>query len=178
MPDTQVNNKTRVTDQTEGGNNNTWGQIADTNFTKMARAIAGYNAKAISGDTTLSQTESEYAYQKFTGTLGSAATVTMVQYSGLQIVENDAGQAITYKMATGTGVSIPDGQKMLVFSDGANCFNAIDYFVGDMKIAGHLSLTGTGTNTFSGGLSIGKNLVGAGTATSTLDGFTIDGGSY
>lgn len=108
----------------EGANDNTWGQIADTNWLYLENAIA--NAGAISstgGTTTLTATEARDGIIVFSGTLISDHTVVVPSTSKWWIVRNThvvGAYALKVKTSAGSAVSIPATPvTTLVYCDGS-----------------------------------------------------------
>ena len=115
----------------QGELSGTWGTVVNENITSMVEeAIAGRkvintwstnSATLSSADGTTS--ESRAAMLEFTDTgssLSGAATVICPANSKLFVCKNAAGQQVTVKTASGTGVAIPDGTTMFLFCDGTN----------------------------------------------------------
>ena len=121
---------------TQGELSGTWGNTVNDNITSMIEeAIAG--RKVIDSWTANSHTlttangttsESRAAMLEFTDTgsaLSGAATVICPTSSKIYIAKNAAGQAVTLKTASGTGIAIPDGKTMLLFCDGTNVVEGV-----------------------------------------------------
>ena len=112
-----------------GEQNNVWGGYTNTSLQTIGRAAKGYQTVALTGDKTVTHTnysasnEGVVAYLKFTGTLSSAATVTMPTTETVLDVYNVTGQALTIKTSAGTGTSIPNGTFMRIACDGTNFLN-------------------------------------------------------
>lgn len=156
MVDTYSNDKTRVTNQTEGGNNNTWGQILDANFEKLARATAGYLSKAITGNVTLTETESQHAFIKLTGTLSAAAVIEIPAYSGAYIIQNatTGGFKVTLKTSGGVGVDINNGARRWLFCDGTDTISVQTALQADQNLADLASASSARTNLGLGALAV------------------------
>jgi len=121
---------------TQGELSGTWGNTVNDNITSMIEeAIAG--RKVIDSWTANSHTlttangttsESRAAMLEFTDTgtaLTGAGSVICPDASKIYIAKNAAGQAITLKTASGTGIAIPDGKTMLLFCDGTNVVEGV-----------------------------------------------------
>lgn len=114
----------------------TWGDVVNDNITSMVeQAIAGLatidswsangHVLTVANGVT---SESRCAMLVLTDTgvaLTGAATVTCPASSKIYIVKNTCGQAATIKTASGTGVTIPNGDTSFVFCDGTNVVQAV-----------------------------------------------------
>jgi len=117
---------------TTGEKAGTWGTITNTNLQILEQAASGYLTQSIaSADLALSL--STYAvsngknlYYKFTGTLAANRTVTMPDSAERVFIVEDAtarsssNYTLTVKTVSGTGVTIPVGAKIVLYSDGTN----------------------------------------------------------
>jgi len=117
---------------TTGEKAGTWGTITNTNLQILEQATSGYFTQSIaSADLALSL--STYAvsngknlYYKFTGTLAANRTVTMPDSAERVFIVEDAtarsssNYTLTVKTVSGTGVTIPVGAKIVLYSDGTN----------------------------------------------------------
>jgi len=117
---------------TTGEKAGTWGTITNTNLQILEQATSGYFTQSIaSADLALSL--STYAvsngknlYYKFTGTLAANRTVTMPDGAERVFIVEDAtarsssNYTLTVKTVSGTGVTIPVGAKIVLYSDGTN----------------------------------------------------------
>ncbi len=113
----------QLVDQQTGGNNNSWGDIADANFLKIADKVAAVKSKAVSGGTTaLTDDEQRARALKFTGVLGSNQIVTVNDAEGVFIVKNGTTGSFTFTVATdtGSGIAVPQGEWRTLYSDGTN----------------------------------------------------------
>jgi len=140
--------------QSTGSNTNLWGGYLNTALQTLEQAAKGYQALAITGDTTVSWSNyatgntGQSARVKVTGTLLQNAAVTMPAYMNLCSFDNQTtgGFAITVKCAGGTGVSIPNGSQASLFCDGVDYFNwAPGVFPGAMTINGQIHGVAAGT---------------------------------
>ncbi len=122
----------------QGGLTGTWGDVINNNITSMVEeAVAGravidswtadsHTLTVYSGTTS----ESRCAMLEFTDTgtaLTGAGTVVCPTASKIYIVKNAAGQNITVKTASGTGVLVPDGRTTFLFCDGTNVVEALTH---------------------------------------------------
>ena len=113
-----------------GENSGTWGDKTNTNLNLVQQAIAGYEAiNVASADVTLSMTNATLSNARnmvlnLTGTLAGTRVVNVPD--GIEktyiVADNTtrSGNTLTIKTTSGTGVAIPEGKTVLVFSDGTN----------------------------------------------------------
>ena len=181
----------------------TWGSTTNSNFQYILEsAIAGYVAVTVtptsnnqvltyvngpSANSALDQ--SVYATLKLNaGSLGANFNIFAPPVSKQYIVWNNTAYTATFYNSTvignttaaGSGVVIPAGAKVWVWSDGTS-FYGNDTIVGNLSIGGNLAVTGTGA--FGGALSApsltlsGTPLAitsgGTGVTTSTGTGSTV-----
>lgn len=124
----------RLTDQPTGGNANIWGDIADTNFTKLDMAIAGIQNVDMTGFTTKTLVaqngdldEASKAILNLSGVYTADSTVVVPAVSKIFVVNAIYTQAttganwkVTVKTPGGTGVDFYTGQSAVVLCDGTN----------------------------------------------------------
>ena len=120
-----------------GENAGTWGNKTNTNLNLVQQAVAGFEAIDVaSADVTLAMTDATIsnarnATLKFTGTLAANRTVTLPD--SIEKVFNfvdgtdDAGNTLTFKSASGTGVLLCEGNCYVVYSDGTNIVKTNEY---------------------------------------------------
>jgi hypothetical protein len=120
-----------------GSQLNLWGGYLNTALQTLEQADKGYQALSVTGDATISWTNystgntGQCAFLKLTGTLAASATLTFPTYQNFVLVWNAAGQTVTVKCSGGTGVSIPNGRKTLLFCDGTDYYSAVSTWTGD-----------------------------------------------
>lgn len=140
--------------QSLGSNTNTWGDTKlNDNLDIFDRGSKGYSAVALTGDVTWSWTNystsnaGQVAVVKFTGSLSSAAVVTVPATEWVWLVWNAAGNDVTMKTSGGTGVTIPNGHRALVYNDGSDCVNigATLFPTQDLRVNGKISNLTAGT---------------------------------
>lgn len=122
MTDTVTPN-IKITNQTEGGNNNTWGTIADTNFETIDNKFGDTTSiTTTGGNTSLTDSQEIVAIVKVSGTLAANATITFSGRGGFWIVNNGTtgNYTLTCKVSGQTGVVIPQAGKRLVYCDGTD----------------------------------------------------------
>ncbi len=122
MADTLTPN-IKLTNQTEGGNNNTWGSIADANFERIDNKMGDATSiTTTGGTTTLSDTQEIVAIIDIDGTLVSNAVIEFSGRGGFWLIRNatTGDYTLTCKVVSQTGVVIPQGGQRLVFCDGTD----------------------------------------------------------
>lgn len=125
-----------------GDQSGTWGTTTDNNFAYIFdAAIAGYQAVTVSSTSqaltyingptsSASLNQSIYAILKFTGA-SAASSIYAPPVSKQYIIYNNSGYTITIYNSTvignttaaGTGISIVNGDKIMVWSDGTNFYD-------------------------------------------------------
>ena len=113
-----------------GENSGTWGDKTNTNLNLLQQAIAGYESIDVaSADVTLAMTNATISNARnmvlnLTGTLAGTRVVNVPD--GIEktyiVADNTtrSGNTLTIKTVSGTGVAIPEGKTVLVYSDGTN----------------------------------------------------------
>ena len=104
----------------------TWGTTTNTNLgTLIEQAISGYVTQAVStgGDTTITIPNgatgvARNMYIELTGTGGASTNLIVPSNKKLYFVfNNTASGQVTVKVSGQTGVSVPNGAKMILVSD-------------------------------------------------------------
>ena len=123
-----------------GENSGTWGDKTNTNLNLVQQAIAGYEAIDVaSADVTLAMTNATLSNARnmvlnLTGTLAGTRVVNVPDGIEKTYIVADsttrAGYTLTIKTVSGTGVAIPAGKTVLVFSDGTNVVDV--FFMKDL----------------------------------------------
>tara|TARA_R100000664_G_scaffold28576_1_gene39945 strand:- start:6354 stop:7424 length:1071 start_codon:yes stop_codon:yes gene_type:complete len=118
-----------------GENSGTWGDKTNTNLNLVQQAIAGFEAiDCASSDVTLAMTNgtisnARNAVLKLTGTLAGTRVVTCPDSIEKTYIVQDAttrsGNTLTFKTASGTGVTLVEGKTHVIYVDGTN---AVDVF--------------------------------------------------
>jgi len=120
-----------------GENAGTWGTKTNNNLNLVQQAIAGYQSIDVaSADVTLAMSDATVsnarnATLKLTGTLAANRTVTLPD--SIEKVFNvidgtdHAGNTLTFKTASGTGVLLCEGNCYVLYSDGTNIEKANEY---------------------------------------------------
>jgi microcystin-dependent protein len=118
MADTLTPNL-QLTNQTEGGNNNSWGQIADANFERIDDKLGDTTAIVTTGGTTTLTSTQEFVQSiELSGTLASNATIAFSGRGGLWAVRNGTvggSFTMTLKVTGQTGVVIAAGDVLVVY---------------------------------------------------------------
>ena len=122
-----------------GGADGAWGGITNTNIgTAIEQAITGSADITItSSDVTLTLNNSNESQTARNLRLNLSGTITggaknLILGSGCQIaklylVNNGCTDAVTIKNTSGTGIAIPAGKACIVFNNGTNVVDAINY---------------------------------------------------
>jgi len=147
-----------------GGSSGQWGGITNTNIgTAIEQAIAGM-ATIVTGDfisnvATLTATNTPNAQNfraaclNITATLSAAGTVNVPAIEKPYIILNNSvgGFAVTIKVSGLTGVAIPNGKAGIVYNNGTDVVDAINY-MSSLTLGTDLAITegGTGASSASG----------------------------
>jgi hypothetical protein len=147
-----------------GENAGTWGDKTNTNLNLVQQAIAGYEAIDVaSADVTLAMTNATLSNARnmvlsLTGTLAGTRVVNVPD--GIEktyiVADNTtrSGNTLTIKTVSGTGVTIPEGKTILVYSDGTNVNDV--FFLANVvedstpQLGGDLDANGNNINIDSG----------------------------
>ena len=129
MPST-ASTRLRLEKMATGEKTNIWGTTQNAaQFDLLDEAVAGVETIALTGNHTLTSTNfvSDQARNmglRFTGSLGSGATITIPTVEKLYFVINDSGQTLTFSAGGTTGV-VENGRRKWV------ACNATDVYVGE-----------------------------------------------
>lgn len=131
-----------------GDQSGTWGDTTNTNLgTLLEQAITGYLSVAQGDVANLTLTTTNYASDqarnaviRITGALTATRNVVIQTAAKLYTIANDTtgGFSIVVKTSAGTGVSIPPGAMMNVYSDGTNAVMGQNYWSGSIGGAVYL----------------------------------------
>lgn len=169
MPSTYSNLKIQL--MATGENTTTWGNVTNVNLgTAIEEAIAGSADVTFASNNqtlTLADTNATQAARNLrlrcTGTTGgSTRDLVVPSIEKPYIVQNDCADAITVKTSAGTGIAVPAGKTMWVYSDGTNVVDVANHLT-SLTLGAPLAVAqgGTGSNTASGGrTNLGSTTVG------------------
>ena len=146
-----------------------WGNTTNTNLgTLIEQAISGYVTQAVSTGTDTTITIPNGAtgvarnmYIELTGTGGASTNLIVPANKKLYFIFNNTTGAVTVKVSGQTGVSVPQGKKMVLVSNGTDVVVAENYiadFGSNSATITNLtctSLTLSNNPTFSGGTANG-----------------------
>jgi hypothetical protein len=155
----------------DGDQSGIWGQTTNNNLGALLE-------QAVSGVITITMTDANYTMSNFNGVVDEARNQVLIVTGTLTatrnliaplvektyVVQNNTtgGQSIQLIGSSGLGVTIPNGIAAYVYSDGTNFYNAISGSVGNYRVNGNLTVTGTtaltgaltaSTAAFSGAIS-------------------------
>lgn len=128
----------------------TWGDTANVGLTALVdSSVAGTASVAMSdANYTLSVVngaadESRQMFITLTGTLSAARNVVCPTASKLYFVTNNTtgGFSIVFKTSAGTGITVPNGARMVLYCDGTNVVDAITQ-MSALQVIGALGVTG------------------------------------
>lgn len=173
MPSTYSNLKIQL--MATGENASTWGTVTNTNLgTAIEEAIVG-SADVVfaSGNVTLTLSDTNGTQParnmrlNLTGTTGgSTRNLVVPSIEKPYIINNGCADNVVVKTAAGTGVTVPPGKTMWVYSDGANVVNVTTHLT-DLTLGSPLPIA-------SGGLG---NNTGSGAALTSLNASNISSGT-
>jgi len=117
----------------------TWGVTTNTNLgTLIEQAISGYVTQAVATGTDTTITIPNGAtgvarnmYIELTGTGGALTNLIVPANKKLYFIFNNSTGAVTVKVSGQTGVSVAQGAKVILVSNGTDIVNATDYLRGD-----------------------------------------------
>lgn len=112
-----------LTNQQEGGNNNSWGTIADANFERTDDKFGDVTSiSTTGGNTTLTDGQELVAAINVSGALASNVNIIFSGRGGYWIVSNNTtgGFNVTCKVSGQTGVTIEQGGAALVYCNGTD----------------------------------------------------------
>jgi hypothetical protein len=138
-----------------GEQSNTWGDTTNTNLgTLLEQAISGYVTQAITdgADTTITIPNgatgvARNMFLELTGALTATRNLIVPANKKLYFVYNatTGGFAVTVKVSGQTGVSVPNGRKVLLVSNGTDVVEAHNAISGNATVGGTLGVTGVAT---------------------------------
>ena len=123
-----------------GEQSGTWGVTTNTNLgTLIEQAVSGYETQAITdgSDTTITIPNgatgvARNMYLELTGTLTANRNLIVPTNKKLYFIYNNTtgGYAVTVKVSGQTGVSVPNGKKVVLTSNGTDVVLAINHLIG------------------------------------------------
>jgi hypothetical protein len=133
-----------------GEQDGTWGDTTNVNLgTAIEQAITGSGDVTFSGtDVTLTLSNTNAAQTArnlrlvLVGTSGGARQLIVPGIEKLYIIKNELGDAVTVKTAAGTGIAVPSGQTMFVFSNATNVVD-VTTFTTSLVTSGNVTVGGT-----------------------------------
>ena len=157
-----------------------WGNTTNTNLgTLIEQAISGYVTQAVATGTDTTITIPNGAtgvarnmYIELTGSGGASTNLIVPANKKLYFIFNNTSSGqVTVKVSGQTGISVPNGKKMVLVSNGTDIVTAENY-VASLS-SDNLSLTGTlavgSTSTFTGAATFTANpVLNGGTANGVL----------
>lgn len=172
-----------------GENTTTWGDVTNVNLgTAIEEAIVGSaDVTFASGNVTLTLTNTNATQiarnmrLRCTGTTGgSTRNLVVPSIEKPYIVQNDCADSVVVKTSAGTGVTVPAGKTMWVYSDATNVVDVVTYLTSlttpDLT-ATNLTATNatatnlTATNISSSGLNATNSVNDTGAIAATSPGF-------
>lgn len=139
-----------------GENNTTWGDVTNVNLgTALEEAIVGSadvtfasaNVTLTLSDTNASQTARNMRLRCTGTTGGSTRNLVVPSIEKPYIVQNDCADSVVVKTAAGTGITVPAGKTMWVYSDGVNVVDATSHLTSlTLGTALAVASGGTGSN--------------------------------
>ena len=131
-------------------NDQNWNTPLNNSTTIIDQCFGTTITPAVAGNTyTLGSTDIQNMRVNLTGTLSATGTVTIpATYGGFWIISNSTtgGNTVNVRTLTGSNnVNVKNGYSTLVFSNGTECFEAIDQKLNITggTIQGNLAMTGT-----------------------------------
>jgi hypothetical protein len=115
----------------------TWGDTMVQGFISLADAAIAGTASVTMTDANYTLTiadgatdEARRMFVVLTGTLTAQRNVVCPSVSKLYFVANTTtgAQSVVFKTNAGTGITVPNGEAMVLYCDGTNVVNAITYF--------------------------------------------------
>jgi hypothetical protein len=168
-----------------GDQSGTWGTTTNTNLgTLIEQSISGYVTQAITdgADTTITIPNGASGVARnmaleLTGALTAARNLIVPANKKLYFVYNNTtggGFAVTVKVSGQTGVSVPNGKKMVLVSNGTDIVEAVTYYASlTLGTALPVASGGTGATTASAArTSLSAASSGANSDITSLTGLT------
>jgi len=158
-----------------GDQSGTWGTTTNTNLgTLLEQSISGYVTQAITdgADTTITIPNgatgvARNMFIEMTGALTATRNLIVPANKKLYFIFNNTsgGFAVTVKVSGQTGVSVPNGRKVILVSNGTDIVEAHNAISGNATVGGTLGVTGV--TTLTGAATVGGTLGVTGVTTLT-----------
>ena len=142
-----------------GDQSGTWGSTTNTNLgTLIEQAISGYVTQAVTTgmDTTItipngSSGVARNMYIELTGSGGASTNLIVPANKKLYFIFNNTSSGqVTVKVSGQTGISVPNGKKMILVSNGTDIVTAENYVASlstdNLSLTGNLTLSGGTAN--------------------------------
>ena len=142
-----------------GDQSGTWGSTTNTNLgTLIEQAISGYATQAVTtgADTTItipngSSGVARNMYIELTGSGGASTNLIVPANKKLYFIFNNTSSGqVTVKVSGQTGISVPNGKKMVLVSNGTDIVTAENYVASlstdNLSLTGNLTLSGGTAN--------------------------------
>jgi hypothetical protein len=140
-----------------------WGATNNLNLgTLLEQAISGYVTQAVStgADTTLAMSQGASAtarnmFIELTGTGGANTNLVVPANKKLYFIYNNTSSGqVTVKVSGQTGISVVNGTKVVLVSNGTDIFNAITYVTASGTATTATTATNANAITNAGGWSV------------------------
>jgi len=170
----------------DGDQSGIWGQTTNNNLGYLLE-------QAVSGVITIAMTDANYTMSNFNGVVDEARNQVLILTGTLTatrnliaplvektyVVQNNTtgSQSIQVIGSSGLGVTIPNGIAAYVYCDGTNFYSATSGSVGNYRVNGNLTVTGTTALTGATTLSSTLAVTGATTFTGIPSGPTATTGT-
>lgn len=153
-----------------GEQSGTWGTTTNNNFSNIVeQAISGYGSAVVStGSTTIvtipngASGTARNMVINVTGTGGASTYLEVPNKAKLYIIFNAASGAFTVKPTSGSGVSVPASTKAILYCDGTNVVDAVNY-LSSLSLGAALPVASGGTGLAT--LTANNVILGNGTST-------------
>ena len=162
-----------------------WGNTTNTNLgTLIEQAISGYVTQAVATGTDTSITipngssgVARNMYIELTGTGGASTNLIVPSNKKLYFIFNNTSSGqVTVKVSGQTGVSVPNGKKMVLVSNGTDVVNGLNYiadFGTNSFTVTNLTATSASITTLTGTSANITTLTGTSANITTLSGTSI-----